>query len=274
MTAYARSVILNPRHVQRDLEMEFDGSDGLDGVFGTYYDEVMPIKLRDLTLGQRATGQGTALRLVFPPVNSVNEVTAYVRDVLVRPHPTLGTPATWANGLFFEHCWNLRLDGATVHGDNARHAPDKDDPTRPFPLHTAIRFKGCQDVQARGLTLYGGMEVGVALEADVIGHGEGLLLDAAAIVGARCGIRIVSNLPGNLPTPWCALSHFHIYHHATGIMAVNRSELTIHDGNIYCSPQTESGVGIYIIGGRDVDIHDMTAIWNLSKHGGYGIYYF
>jgi parallel beta-helix repeat protein len=245
----------------------------LVGAFDTYYSAVMPVRLNALLLGTREVGVGTALSLMFPPVASVNEVTAYIDDLLIRPEPTLGTPACWENGGFFEHCWNLRLNRPSIHGDNARISPGPTifgtaDPAQPFSFHTALRFKGCQDVHCVGANIYGGVEVGIALDAGAAGHGEGLLLHTFNIVHARVGVRVVSSLPGDLPTPWMVIAHFHVYHHATGLLIVNRSEPTIHDGDIYCSPETESGTGIYIVKGRAHKIHHNT-IWNLSRNGGY-----
>lgn len=223
-----------------------DGCDGLIGRASGYYEQ-MPFTLRNLTLSQRGQG-GTAISLSHPPAASVNEPTATIEHVTVRPSPTLGTRASWSCAGDFTHTWNMNLHHFTAHGHNG----DQDGSS--FLMQTGLHFRGgCQDVHVTHLRLTS-METGVHMEAAQPGEGEGLIIAFGHIIGANTCIRLESHLPGGHPTPLFNLSAFHLAYHQTGIRLINRSQCVIQ-ANCYASQHAiEHAVGIHATGCRELKV--------------------
>lgn len=244
-------------------ELVFGGSDGLWAAKQTFYTN-MPLAVRRLTLSTTGAG-GIGLIVGFPEVGSVNEICVVLEELTIRPSPTTEKGRAFREGIVLRHAWNARLRDICIHGDNSQW-----NLSEPFLMKTGIALLGCQDAQLSGLTLYAAMDVGVLVEAQAVGQGEGLLLSQGAIVGARTCIKLDSS---NVPywTPWAAISQCHCFFHEVGVMLIGRSEAVISDCHICASAQTAGGVGVYIAGkSHDVKVQGNTFTTNSYKPG-YGV---
>lgn len=220
-----------------------DGCDGLVGFYRTFYTNG-PLTLKNLTISQRGQG-GTAVKLSWPDASSVNEPTAYLEKLSIRPSPTMGTPASWAHGIRLENGWNARIRDVTIHGRNQDY-----DPASTFPMKTAIAlYKGTQDCQISGLLIYGGIDTGILIDANALGYGEGTLIQQAAMVGVRVGIKADSSKLGQ--TPWLHLNSTHLYFHETGVLLIGRTDAAIIGNSFVGSAKSKHTVGVYVAGGSD-----------------------
>lgn len=224
----------------------FNGTDGLIGNYRTFYGESMPLKVWNVTLAQRGIG-GTAIRLTYPRAGSVNESTATLAHLLIRPEPTLGTRASWECAGSFTHAWNLNLDHIVAHGCN-----DDYDPAQPFLMKAGLRlFGGTQDCHVSHFRLTGGVDVGVEAFATELGECEGLILSDGHIIGARICVKLDSGgMPNKWPTPLASIKGFHFAYHEIGALLIGRADAKI-DGNDFSATRYSRAhsVGAYIAGG-------------------------
>lgn len=220
-----------------------DGCDGFIGRFSTFYTNC-PLTLKNMTLSQRGIG-GTAISLNYPDASSVNEPTAYLEKLSLRPSPTLGTAATWQHGIHLTNAWNARIRDCTIHARN-----QDIDPTGVFPMKTALALhRSTQDLQVSGLLVYGGIDTGILIESSALGYGEGTLIQQAAMVGVRVGIKADSSKLGQ--TPWLHLNSTHIYFHETAVLLIGRTDAAIIGNSFVGSAKSKHTVGVYIAGGSD-----------------------
>lgn len=221
------------------------GSDGLIGNYSTFYTNG-PLTVKNLTLSQSGQG-GTAIRLTYPRAGSVNEVTAHLEQLCIRPSPTLGTRASWKHIADFYHCWNLNLDHVTAHGCN-----DDYDPAKPFLMESGLRFYGgCQDAHVSHFRLTGGVDVGVLAVATELGECEGLVMTDGHLIGARrCLVLDSDKMPNKWPTPLASIKGMHFAYHEIGLLAIGRADMKVI-GNDFSATQfaRAHSVGAYVAGG-------------------------
>lgn len=209
--------------------------DGLVGQAQGYY-RTMPWVVRDLSIG--CAGQcGTAIDFAWPDAGSVNEPTAIIEHITIRPDPTAGAGRSWMHGIRLTNGWGASIREVAIHSDN--HNPDS--------LHTAI-FLGRWSTGARisEAILYGG-QYGIVLDATEIGHSEGTLISRSEMVNVRIGVHARGRLPGGRPAPWITVTDTHIAARDIGILFEGRAQGSIANNLIYGVPHgAPSFVGIYL----------------------------
>jgi hypothetical protein len=226
--------------VRGATQLRWSGGDGLVATCPGYY-ATMPITIRDVTLECAGTC-GTALRLAWPSAGSVNEPTAIVESVTIRPHPTAGPGRSWARGVELTNGWYARLTDLVIHGDN--HDAEA--------LDTAITLRGWSTGVRIGETLIYGGKTGIYIEATEIGHGEGPTLQRVEMVDVGIGVHAKSTLAGGRPTPMLMMSDSHIAARRVAVMLEGRSEAGLMNNLFYgVPPPGETFVGVYAAAGSD-----------------------
>lgn len=222
--------------------LQWGQGDGLVGVYHGYYGGVMPLTLRDVDLACAGLSGacGTALSLTWPDAGSVNEPTAIVEHVTIRPEPTTGAGRSWTHGVVLTNGWYARLRDVVIHGDNHDASA----------LHTAVTLRRWSTgVQIVGLLVYG-VRTGVLIEASEVGQGEGPFLSRVEMVGVEIGVHARSTLAGGRPSPLLTLSDSHIAARRVGVMLEGRTQAGITNALIYGVPRPDQTfVGVYVAGG-------------------------
>lgn len=221
--------------------LQWGQGDGLVGVYHGYYGGVMPLTLRDVDLACAGLSGacGTALSLTWPDAGSVNEPTAVVEHVTIRPEPTTGAGRSWTHGVVLTNGWAARLHDLIIHSDNYD----------PEALVTAVTLRRWSTgVQVTGLLLYGG-QTGVRVEATEVGHGEGTLIHRTEMVNVGVGVHATSALAGGRPTPLLTLSDSHIASRRIGVMFEGRAQGGVMNNLFYGVPDPQQTyVGVYLAG--------------------------
>lgn len=199
-----------------------------------------PAHISGVTVCTTVENPNPAISVKFPDLGfgvSINEEAAIVRDVTIRPEPTVGR-ASFGVGLDLRDCWNAIIDNVTIHGDNTVAG-----------MQAGIRLRGnALDVNISNFRI---MNAAVGIE--VLDRAEGTLISKGWIIAnapGTTGIRFATR-PGTASEPnkpWGAITDVHIATYSYGILLFNHPQCSISGCLIYRHGTTPTYRGIWIEG--------------------------
>ena len=188
--------------------------DGLTGSFSAFY--AMPPTIRDLTIGTTVTnGTKKAIKLSYPSASSVNECTAIIERVSIRPFDHTVNDQRWDYGIELEHCWNARILNVHIHGANNQ-------------------LTG----MARGVHLLGSSNDVVIRDCSIFGTAYAVLSDGACegthvvnntILGCNYGVYCNDSAQH----PWAVITGNHIAAQIEAVYLANRAQSIVANNLIY-----------------------------------------